>query len=493
MASQEPEYQARRTLEEDSGSDRSSTTGAASRSDQPLDRHDDGLDDGLDEDGLEYHDSGVGRRTRLALLVASVAAVVVVGLAVGYAAIGRGERTLAPSTPSASSASTDPSASTEPGADMLLSNSSMLEPSGAKLLASERTWKAVTTQRGRNAESPRAACLDVDAPVGTPAAQQTILRVLSSSGKAPPGVLHQADVYATPEEATQVFAAAARTLGGCTMSGAYLYSGQTVTGLGDQAVGVVVRVTSGTQQYHSLVLSRTGRVVDVVDATQPGTPVPVAGVAQTVARVISMQCHAAGGRCAARPVVRAGPPPLGGDRPGFLTSGDLPPLGRPPSAWVGNVPAVPDPDFPGSGCETVSWAKATARSRSHRVYLLQDQAATFGLDEVVLSAPNPGAARKLVAQVKSDLDSCAVRKLTATVTVPARVTGTGAGSAPITGWTAAVAQKTTDGMANYRVGIVSTGSKVVYALLNPQRRLDLDGAAWDGVTVRAAERASQVR
>jgi len=63
----------------------------------------------------------------------------------------------------------------------------------------------------------------------------------------------------------------------------------------------------------------------------------------------------------------------------------------------------------------------------------------------------------------------------------------------IAGWTATVSQRTTEGTAKYRVGIVSAGAKTVFTFLNPQKDLDLSDREWDVVTVRAAERASQVR
>jgi hypothetical protein len=157
------------------------------------------------------------------------------------------------------------------------------------------------------------------------------------------------------------------------------------------------------------------------------------------------------------------------------------------------VPAPPDADFSGSGCETVSWAKTPADRRVARTYLLQDQSLTFGLDAIVLTEPNAANAASVVAQVKGDLDSCASRKLTATVSAPRQVRGTGAGGAAIAGWTATVSQRTTEGTARYRVGIVSAGTKVVYTFLNPQPKLDLTDAQWSLVTVRAGERATQVR
>ena len=453
-----------------------------------------------DED--DFADGGpgggpLGRRTRLALLVAGVAAVVIVGLAIGYAVLNLGDtpRGNSPSTASAagnSSASTTGSESPDPNA--VLSDSAMLTAAQAKGLDRSRTWKVARTQRGVDEDSPQPACLGADAAEGRPTPQQSVLRLLNSTGKKAPGVLHQADAYATPEEAVQAYALTAKALGGCTMAGAYIASGHTVTGLGDQAVAEVLEVsTGGRTEFRTVVLNRTGRVVNVVDVAQPDEAVSVSAVAKALAGPSAAECGPAGGSCTARPTVKEGPPPAGGDQPGFLATGDLPPVGKATSSWAGTVPGLPDPDFTGSGCETVNWARVEAQKRVQRTYLLQDQSLTFGLDTIVLTHRSAKAARALVAKVREDLESCAERKLTATVSKPGEVESTGAAGVATTGWTATVSQKTTEGTARYRVGIVSAGAKTVFTFLNPQQKLDLSDTEWNRVSVRAAERATQVR
>ena len=63
----------------------------------------------------------------------------------------------------------------------------------------------------------------------------------------------------------------------------------------------------------------------------------------------------------------------------------------------------------------------------------------------------------------------------------------------MTGWTATVSQKSADGTQRYRVGIVSSGTKVAYTFLNPlPGGYDLTEAEWDRVAVRAGQRMTQV-
>lgn len=453
-----------------------------------LDGEHEGPDDFVDDQPT------MGRRTKLALVIGGVAAVVVLGLAIGYAVFSIGQPADTPGSSAPSAASGSPTSS-GPTADpeALLTDASMLDVTEAKRVAANRSWKVASTLRGIDDDSPQPACLGAGAAEGQPASQQTTLRLLSSSGKQPPGILHRADAYATPEEAAQAYRSASKALGDCTMAGAYLDSGSVVTGLGDEAVAAVVNVTEGgTTQFRSVALNRTGRVVNVLDVAQPARPVALTLVVQALAAVTDAQCTKTEGRCAQSAAVKPGPPPPGGDQPGFLAVADLPPVGSADAGWAGTVPRLPEADFTGSGCETVNWAKTAATKRTARTYLLSDDSPTFGLDDIVLTLSSAGAAQGVVTKVKADLDSCATRKLTASVSSPARVSGVGAGGATISGWTATVSQKTTTGTARYRVGIVSAGTKTAFTFLNPQQRFDLTDAQWSLVTVRAGQRATQV-
>jgi hypothetical protein len=430
-----------------------------------------------------------------------VAAVVILGLVIGYVVLNLTRPSSAPGTtqPSAigsPAASTEPTPSATPSesAAAVLTDASMITPQIASAVDDKRTWKVALTQRGRTADSPQAACLGAEGSEGQPTPQQTVLRLLSSDGKNPPALLHQADAYASPEEAAQAYAVLSKALGGCTMSGAYIASGHTVRGLGDQATGLVVNVREGEAvQNRSVVLTRTGRVVDIVDVAQPGSVVPVERVGQAAAQAVSAQCRDAGGSCAADPQVSDGPPPLGGDEPGFLATGDLPPVGTELTGWVGTAPTQPKADtVQGSGCETTNWEKVEAETRAVRTYLLQDSSSRFGLDEVVVSTAKASDATDLAEKVRDDWASCERRQLTADVPKAHAVSGVGAKEAEVSGWSTRVSQKSGKTTTTYRVGVVAVGTTVIFTFLNPQRGLDLTEEQFDTVTVRAGQRATQV-
>ena len=444
----------------------------------------------VDPDDLDDAPRRLGRRGRLALLVGAVAAVVVVGLAIGYAVVGATGQPGASGDPSAPATS---EASATPSAVALLDDSSMLTPQGVAPVGPKLTFTAGETVRGPVPDGSGAACLGGDPLEGAPTAQQTLTRTLTASGSNPPVATHLAQAYASVEDATQAYAVTARALGTCAVPGDWLTAGRSVTGVGDESSAVAVQtVAGGARTQHWVVLSRTGRALDVVDASTPAkTPLNVNTVTQALASTVALQCGPAGGTCPTTITTKDAPPPAGGDEPGFLTTGDLPPVGTTTAPWVGTPVEPPSADFSGSQCESVNWSTTTATAKSSRVYLLQDVPGIFGLNQIALTSRDAAAAGKLVDKVRSDWTSCKERKLTATVDSPTKVSGVAADGTAITGWTTEVEQKAGSTTTRFRVGVASSGDKVAFVFLNPQKGLDVTAADWNTVAVRAVQRATQ--
>jgi hypothetical protein len=268
-----------------------------------------------------------------------------------------------------------------------------------------------------------------------------------------------------------------------------------VRGVGDQSVSAVIAVLDGkTTSWHSVIVSRTGRVLNIIDASQPGKAISVSDVADALAEVTKKQCAAAAGKCAGDVQVKPGPPPLGGDQPGYFATGDLPPVGGSLTQWNAAPVDLPDENFVGASCETVNWTTVAAEERSTRVYLQPDSGKSyFGVNEILLTTENAKAATALVNKIKKDLETCRERRLTATVEDPEKVSGIGARSAEIAGYTAVVNQKRSDGGSDkFRVGIVAVGNKVVYTFANPKGDFDFTNRQWDTIAVRAGERVTQI-
>ena len=165
--------------------------------------------------------------------------------------------------------------------------------------------------------------------------------------------------------------------------------------------------------------------------------------------------------------VKKGPPPIGGDEPGFLATGDLPPPDR--SRPNGPRPIdLPKDDFSGSGCENTNWTTVPAEERSSRIYLLQESGSAYFRGERDRAHPEgPEGGQGLAGDIQKYLTSCKDRKLTAAVSKPHKVSSIGARASEVTGYTAIVRQKAGSRTTKFRVGVVWTGNKLIYTFANP--------------------------
>ena len=165
-------------------------------------------------------------------------------------------------------------------------------------------------------------------------------------------------------------------------------------------------------------------MLNILDASSPGDAVSPGAVAGVLAAVTAKQCGPAGGKCGGEAQVRVGPPPLGGDQPGFLAAGDLPPVASSVSPWNAAPIELPQEDFVGASCENVNWTTVDAESRSSRVYLHPDSGTSyFGVNQIILILKDEKAAKALVEKIKTNLEECKERRLTATVSDPKKVGG----------------------------------------------------------------------
>jgi hypothetical protein len=451
-------------------------------------------------DAIDDYDEDEPKRlsqhAKLALLIGAVAAVAVIGLLIGYAVLATDNQPQSPPSVPPAAGGNGSTGNAGQGPDQtgaaLLTDATMLSPDQAKVIDRDRTWKVRSTEQNPSQDAPAAACFGGEPLVGQSAPQQKILRVLESGGKKAPAALHEATAYGSVDDATQAYMIASKALGGCAVTGSYIESGRAISGVGNQSTGVVV-IDASKSRAHSVILNRTGRVVNVIDASQPSKALAMSDVAKALGQVNSVQCRPAGGECSGTARINDGPPPMGGDEPGFLATGDLPPPRAKIAAWVPTEIELPKADFTGSQCENVTWTTVPAKSRSSRIYLFPESGKNFfGMNEIVLTTKDAKAASKLVDKIKSDLARCKNRTLTASVSKPDKVTSTGADKTKIAGWTMVVSQKSTDGTAKYRVGIVAAGPKVIYTFLNPNNDYDMTSRQWDTVAVRAGERATQV-
>lgn len=389
-----------------------------------------------------------------------------------------------------------PDLSATPGP--VLSAGQMLSESMAKEIDPTRTWTQTLDQAGVNDASPGVACIGPLA-ADQPIPEITQLRGVAASGDDRTAALHRADAYATNEEAERVFDFRSAELGSCTDTPLYVEKGLTVTGVGDQALGVRLVLQDTKPEYHTVLLVRTGRVVNLLDVARTGDPADMEAQLTALGQSVNRQCGPAVGLCTAPTTsIAIGVPPAGGEQPGFLTSGDIPRVTPGSGTWRGNPPGTQIDVQDGSSCEAVDLGSVGGSSitRQQRTYLLRNDAAAppqFGIDQVVLSMGSEEEARELVNRINTNMSSCRTRTLTSQMTEEAPLSTPGQDGVEIRGHWYVVESKIDQAQSQkYRVGVFSAGDKFVYLRSNPTATFDFTDEAWIGVNLRAGERITQV-
>lgn len=375
----------------------------------------------------------------------------------------------------------------------MISDSTMFTPGLAAMVINQK-WQITADQPAGTADSPVPACL-ADPQDDAPTPSQGMVRTLSTSSNGPTA-LHLAEEYKSSELAAESFALIAKSLGECNLRGSYISSARVITGLGDQA-GAVLLDDPATDSYRAVAADRTGRLVNVIDIAQAKDRPDLDKEAAALGRLTDRQCTLAIGICASDPQVADGPPPVGGDEPGFLALADIPMPTSHRGTWGGLAPGSPS-DVVTSGCENVEFASLPAVGRAARSYVLIDKpkgmSATFGLDEIALTMKSAKDASREAKTIGNNIKTCAERQPTAKISDFRSVTGVGADNTTITGAVALVTQKlSAKSSSTFRVGVAAAGAKVVYTFLPRTSDWDLTQPEWSGLTVRAAQRATQVR
>jgi len=412
-----------------------------------------------------------GRSSRPALIViAAVAAVVVLVAGVVWAL------TLRSTAPSGGPSESGTAVAQDPfltGADLgTLGGATWVDPSV-------------------DAAGLRPVCLPATAD-GLPAALRSPSRKVTASSSPTDTVVQALDVYADDATATQAYAARLVQAGTCADTVALITGANTITGLADSAEVVRLTVQEQTDQFHSLLISRTGRSVSLIDATT-ATAVTASDLANVAAAALSRGCGGELGTCPGSISVATSVPPAGNPF-GWLVPADLPRITPGAGRWGATEPKT-TLDVVGSLCEAINLKTvAGTQSVGQRTLLLADDSNApqgFGVDQVVYTFADAKGVSTLATKLDKNLTGCADRAPTASGKEGPTVKGTGANGAKISGSTYQVTQKTGTNTVVFRVAVLSVGTRLVYLLANPSTSFDFSNADWAKVAVRAGERASQ--
>ncbi|MFT3875415.1 MAG: hypothetical protein QM708_03150 [Propioniciclava sp.] len=243
------------------------------------------------DDGAAAPGSGAPRSPRKligTIAVAVIAVVVVVAVAWGSGLAGR----LMPT----------PTPTIDPVATYLA------QPGDLDGVREGSTWTEVSTSTTVEATTPHPQCLLLAADQTIKPAS-TLVRTFAPADGAALGLLHQVDQFESEEQAHHAYVARLTQLSECERTTALALSGVAVSGLSDEAAGIKLVLQNAADEYHTILISRTGTRVNIVDATAADAASDAQPLISALQLVSARQCNN-GGTCPSDVGVAGSAPPV---------------------------------------------------------------------------------------------------------------------------------------------------------------------------------------
>lgn len=387
-----------------------------------------------------------------------------------------------------------PSASSAVGSTVTpIPQTALMDVKDATAIDPDAQWRAGNTvSKVPSDATDGISCIVRD--TGHPNPVSTWQRTFSTTTKSATAALHRVDGYADEATAKTAFKVEAASLAACDSVPTHIVSAASFTGLGDESVSLTIAYQGTKTQYRTVVLARFGREVQAVDAANYDNPIAAEKAGTAMAGAASRSCDLVGGTCPAGVSAKSSVPPAAGD-PGWPVTSDFPRITPDQGEWRQTAEA--NVSSKGTQCEGLTLSTAAGPSeRKQRTYLLyQDSSAPqgFGVDQLRFRFSDAKGSAAFAKKIGDSIAGCAKSVTTAKISDAKSFAGVGEGNAAISGRSFIVTQDTGSGQsAMYQVAVASVGDKAVYLLANVSTSYRFSDADWSQLTVRAAQRATQL-
>ena len=362
----------------------------------------------------------------------------------------------------------------------------------AEKIDPDATWAIAETHEQKSADMLRVACLSsADEDVNT---LWTLQRAFGTNDNDKLAALHQIDVFASEEVASQVQEQRAAAMASCDEVPMHIVSSSKISNLADDVLQITVALEDDPADLHTLVLARTGSAITMVDVVRNSKAVGVEAVTDAVVRSLSEFCEAVDGTCPDGPEVKKSiPPPT--EPEGWLQTADFPRITAGAGLWTATEPTKLDSK--GMGCEDMTLSSASdAQEREQRTYLLtQDDntPSTFGVDEMIFTFDKADDAKSFADKLGGNLANCKDKLLNAKVSADSKFDGKGADDVEFNGRTMTIKLDTSsDDAVLYQLAVSRVDKQVSYLLTSVTDDYKFDEAKqFQALAQRAAQRQSQ--
>lgn len=386
----------------------------------------------------------------------------------------------------AASATASPSVSTSSAPPVATTNE-LVTPEDLAPVASS-SWNITATSEAKDQHEGRVACFQTTPQEPNPTT--SLQRTLATTDET--AALNRIDVFADADVAKEIFASRVANLSSCAEVPSHLISANKVAGLAEESFQITIEFQNEQTQYHTVLVTRSGAAVEMLDVTTFDSPVDAATPAEALTRSQTAIAEAQG--LAAPKDVKVSGASLPAIEPvGWLTVSDLPRIRAGVGRWTMTEPT--DLAATGMGCEDMTLASEPGpKTRQQATYLLtQDSAApsTFGLDQMQFFFENKDKAKSFADKLTKSLTKCADRVNTAKVSKPKTVTSKVA-DVKATSTILSITQATSDKESvPYQLVVTRANDTVSYLLISAGADFEFSDGQLEGLADRVTMRSTQ--
>ena len=418
-----------------------------------------------------------GRRRRQLYGVLSTVALVLLTLLAGELVVG-------------SSSTTEPTNKvSSPRAPRPVTRALMLNADQLSTLAPPQTWRQQSTSDNTSGDGINSVCQG--RRFADPDGVGTIVRTFTAAGQPRRRLVQTIEISSSDQAAEAAYRTTLGWFAGCSKARVQLQNSYAVTGLGDEAQLLRLRIADMARHSYVASVARTGSLtVSTVLETRNGRPVGIRDSANTLMTAVRNVCMSKpAGKCPLYMRVTPVLPPRSGETPGTLAAGDLPVVGRINRPWVGTDPVRAKVNVAATTCDKADFVKAGAKRPMTRTFLIPQAKLPrrFGITETYGRFANQRKADGFLQTIRSRMASCEKRDLGAKVSNAFHLPRGYRGS-ELALWRLDSEINKRQDTVGFWMGVVRVGSWVAQVNFTPVGANDIDADTFESLVVRARDR-----
>ena len=386
-----------------------------------------------------------------------------------------------------------PAAATPQPTPRPVTEAMMLSQVQAQGLAPRERWQLLETSDNTSGSGINTVCQDTR--FADPRGQGAFVRMYTAAGGPRRHLIQTIEVSRSPQSAAMAYRTVLGWFAGCSEARLQLLNAYRVTGLGEEAQLLKLRIPGSVRRTYVVGLARTGSLtVLTVLETMDGRPVEVTRAVDALTGALRNVCRTdPSGPC---PVsVKTAPvlPPPSGETPGTLAAADLPVVGRINRPWVGTQPVPARPNIAATTCDKTNFRKAGAPGALTRTFLIPQARLSkrFGITQTYGAFATPRRARALVQSVSADMASCEKRDLGAEVSSEVAQPDGYRGSEYALWRLDSEIDETSS--VGFWMGVARVGRYVAQVNFTPVGDNDIDEVTFQALIARARDRLLELR